>query len=150
MAELSSKSFCNVNVTLFEKLGLTGKTFPCPLCRTTLDLRPSRTNGKPYCICNGCGIQIFFRGKQGIGRLRDFVEDQKQFPLSEFNSGSAVDLFTRLVNLREQKKQLTEKQGLIFRDKDLENTILAIDKEIEKLQGFLAEMAGNSTKAGKQ
>jgi hypothetical protein len=76
--------------------------------------------------------------------LRDFVENQKPFPGGEFNSGSAVDLFTRLENLREQKKQLAEKQGLIFRDKDLENTILAIDKEIEKLQGFLAEMAGNS------
>lgn len=144
MAELTSRSFHNVNVMLFEKLGLKGKTFPCPLCHAALDLRPSKTNAKPYCICNGCGVQIFFRGKQAISLLREFVENQKPFPGGEFSSGSAVDLFTRLENLRNQKKQLADKQGLIFRDKDLENTILAIDREIEKLQSLLAKMAGNS------
>ncbi len=62
----------NVNVMLgnqnLETESLSGKPFPCPVCGIALDIRISRKQ-KPYCVCNSCRIQLFFRGKTGIGRL---------------------------------------------------------------------------------
>ena len=73
MGELGLKQdSANVNVTLVP-LGagledLRGKKFPCPLCVDGLAILASK-RGKPYCVCNACGIQLFFRGRTGISRL---------------------------------------------------------------------------------
>jgi len=62
----------NVNVMLgnqnLETESLSGKLFPCPVCGIALDIRNSRKQ-EPCCVCNSCRIQLFFRGKTGIGRL---------------------------------------------------------------------------------
>lgn len=150
MAQLTRKGTSpNVNVTLLKKTGFEGKTLPCQLCRKALEIRLSK-NLKPYCVCNDCSIQVFFRGKTAIRRLRNLVNSQKSIPDGEINSDSAVEIFASLETLKLQRKQLTEKRGLIFRDQDLENTISAVDKEIQKLQGVLDEMAGNSPEREKR
>jgi DNA-directed RNA polymerase subunit RPC12/RpoP len=41
---------------------------PCILCGKQLDKRIDK-NGKPYFVCNPCGIQVFIRGKRGRKRL---------------------------------------------------------------------------------
>jgi DNA-directed RNA polymerase subunit RPC12/RpoP len=41
---------------------------PCILCGKQLDKRIDK-NGKPYFVCDHCGIQVFIRGKRGIKRL---------------------------------------------------------------------------------
>ncbi len=43
-------------------------TLPCPTCRNELEPRTSK-KGKPYFVCELCGVQIFFRLQEGIGRL---------------------------------------------------------------------------------
>src|ERR1700680_2501033 len=116
MAQLPRKRTSpNVNVTLLKKTGFEGKTLPCQLCRKALEIRLSK-NLKPYCVCNDCSIQIFFRGKTAIRRLWDLVNSQKSISEGAINSDSAVEVFTRLENLRFQRKQLTGKRGLIFSD----------------------------------
>ncbi len=68
------------NVTLEKRENLQGKPFPCPLCGMILPVEISQKE-KPYCVCNLCGIQIFFRGKAGIRRLQKLLESEK--PIGE-------------------------------------------------------------------
>ena len=60
----------NVSVTDMagQSPNLEDKQFTCPLCYAGLLLKSSK-KGKPYCVCNMCGIQIFFRGRAAIERL---------------------------------------------------------------------------------
>lgn len=45
-----------------------GAAFPCPLCLVPLRVRSSK-KGKPYVVCDECGVQMFVRAKPGIARL---------------------------------------------------------------------------------
>ena len=49
---------------------------PCFLCAEDLDVRKS-IKDKPYLVCDGCGIQIFVRGKKGIERFEKFISGKK-------------------------------------------------------------------------
>jgi hypothetical protein len=129
----------NVNVTLASDHSTVPRTFPCPICGTSLDVRDSRT-GKPYCVCTSsdCGLQIFFRGKNAIARLRDLLDREQSF---NGPTTPAVAAFTRLEQLRAQKNALEHKRGLIFTDDDLERTISAVEKDIERVQRMIGEFA---------
>lgn len=50
----------------------TRRLFPCPLCGEGLDVRDSK-RGKPYIVCNGCGVQMFVRAEAGIRKFEEFV-----------------------------------------------------------------------------
>ncbi len=119
---------------------LRGKPFACPVCGMVLPVKIARTQ-KPYCVCLLCGIQIFFRGKAGIKRLRDILRMEK--PVAEEIPGStvAVNLYNQLEKLKQQRDELEQQQGIIFKDLDLANAILAIEAEIKRLQSSL-ERAG--------
>jgi predicted RNA-binding Zn-ribbon protein involved in translation (DUF1610 family) len=125
----------NVNVTLNESAWFAGKAFPCPVCGSDLPLRVARTQ-KPYCHCDACGLQLFFRHRSGIHRLKElldsgaFVSGQSKAPL----------LYNRLQQLKEQKNQLENRQGLIFRDKDLDEAIHAMEPEIEAVRRELQKL----------
>src|ERR1700682_125064 len=150
MGELEQDS-AHVNVTLVP-LGagledLRGKKFPCPLCADGLMILASK-RGKPYCVCNPCGIQLFFRGKTGISRLLQMVKGEILIPGKADGADYGIALFDRLQQLKAQKEELEEKRGLIFRDSGVENAILIVDAEIEKVEGELARVArktGNGT-----
>jgi DNA-directed RNA polymerase subunit RPC12/RpoP len=47
---------------------------PCFLCGHKLEKRTTK-RGKPYFVCDRCGIQLFIRGKQGIERLEEFFRN---------------------------------------------------------------------------
>lgn len=57
---------------------------PCILCGRKLEKRISK-KGKPYFVCDQCGIQTFVRGKQGIERLNQFFNnaDKAQIPYKQ-------------------------------------------------------------------
>ena len=135
----------NVNVTL-ERRGseydsLVGRQFPCPVCGVGLDIRiTQKKRPKPYCVCETCGIQVFFRGKEGIRRLREILHSQTLITAEGSKADLAVILFNRIQQLREQKKQLEAKQGLIIRDPDLQNAIRVVDNEIKRAQIELAKL----------
>lgn len=135
----------NVNVTLSGESSQPRHTFPCPLCGAGLDLRQSRAQ-KPYCVCNSCGLQIFFRGKNGISRLRSLLNEGERLVAGPTaTAAAAVTVFNRLEQLRAQKDELEERRGLIFVDDDLEHAIAAVAHEIARVQGVLDEMS-RSTK----
>lgn len=117
-----------------------GKQFPCPLCGISLAIRLSRTQ-KPYCVCDACGIQLFFRGKKGIRRLEELIESETLISGAEANASGAVTLYNRLRQLKAQREELERKQGIIFRDPDLDNAISLVDREIERVQAELEHSA---------
>jgi hypothetical protein len=143
MGELKQDS-AHVNVTLVPSGAgledLRGKKFPCPLCADGLMILASK-RGKPYCVCNPCGIQLFFRGKTGISRLLQMVKGEILIPGKADGADYGIALFDRLQQLKAQKEELEEKRGLIFRDSGVENAILIVDAEIEKVEGELARVA---------
>jgi len=119
---------------------LRSREFPCPVCGLGLAIRFSR-KGKPYCVCDACGIQLFFRGKPGIARLCKLVESGVLVSGKDRGATPAVTLYNRLQQLKTQREELEAKQGIIFRDTDLDHTIEAVDAEIETVQGELAKLA---------
>ena len=55
---------------------------PCILCGRKLEKRTSKKNGKPYFVCDSCGIQLYIRKKQGIELLEETFGalEQAQIP----------------------------------------------------------------------
>src|SRR5262249_50640752 len=123
-------------------MDVSGKPFPCPVCRMSLPVRFSQ-KGKPYCVCNHCGIQLFFRGKVGIQRLQLMLQPVE--PVSEdFSNGTVVvSLYNRLEELQKQRNTLEAKQGIIFRNQTLDNAIAALDGEIKGIESAIRKVRKN-------
>jgi uncharacterized small protein (DUF1192 family) len=134
-----------------EMVSLSGELFPCPVCGIALDIRIS-CKQKPYCVCNPCGIQLFFRGKTGIERLHELIESGRLISGKEPSTGLAVTLYNRLQQLKAQREGLEIKQvfRFIFRDSDLDNAISAVQMEIERVQADLEKLARRKRARGER
>ena len=69
----------NVNVGVKDKMPF----IPCILCGSKLEKRVDK-NGKPYFICDPCGIQLFVRRKRGMELLNEAFRnlDKAQAPFT--------------------------------------------------------------------
>jgi DNA-directed RNA polymerase subunit RPC12/RpoP len=119
-----------------------GEIFPCPVCGEALAFRIAITN-KPYCHCNSCGIQIFFRGQVGIERLLRLLDSGV---VAAGEGSQAIVLYNRLQRLEKDERDLKNRQGVIFRNQDLDNTIAAVRVEIEKVRRELQILSGTRRK----
>lgn len=52
------------------------RSFACPLCGKFLEVRESK-KGKPYVICDDCGMQMFVRGIEGIKNFAELTSDEE-------------------------------------------------------------------------
>jgi len=152
MGELKSRDARgNVNVTLGPSAGglaeFKGKEFPCPLCGAGAPILTSKRN-KPYFTCNSCGVQMFVRGKVGIGRLNEMAVAGILIPGREESASHGINLLNRLEQLKLQRDELQKKDGIIFANKNVQNVIRMVDVEMEKVQGELARIA-IKTESGK-
>ena len=93
--------------------------------------------GKPYCTCLDCGIQLFFRGQEGIARLYKMVKAEEAVVLEFSAPARALFLYNRLQGLKRQKASLEEKQGIFTRDRDRGRVIDALDVEIKRVRSEL-------------
>jgi predicted RNA-binding Zn-ribbon protein involved in translation (DUF1610 family) len=66
--------------------------FPCPLCLVPLRVRSSK-KGKPYVVCDACGVQMFVRAKPGIARLAALMTNPE-----------AVEVIQRLASVARQQR----------------------------------------------
>lgn len=67
---------------------LNGKgMFPCPVCTDPHEVWTTK-KGKPYVVCDPCGIQLFIRGPAGIDAFFRLVE-----------RADNQDLFTKLAEM---------------------------------------------------
>lgn len=47
---------------------LEGQNWKCPVCFQDREIRLSKS-GRPYVLCNECGVQCFVRGDVGIRKM---------------------------------------------------------------------------------
>ena len=128
---------------------LKGKEFPCPVCGMGLGIRIT-WKGKPYCVCDSCGIQLFFRGKLGITRLKELVNSESLVSGKISTASRSVTLYNHLEQLKIQRAKMEANQGLIFQDRDLENAILVVSAEICRNENELEKLAKEASKRKKR
>jgi hypothetical protein len=78
------------------------RLFPCCICGQGLEVRQTK-KGKPYVICDPCGMQMFVRVDGGIHRFEDLVKDAGE-----------KDIWARLDELQNQYKKKCPKCGNWF------------------------------------
>jgi DNA-directed RNA polymerase subunit RPC12/RpoP len=76
--------------------------FPCPVCSDRLDVRESK-KGKPYVVCNQCGVQMFVRNDAGIRDLQRLTAAPDQ-----------MNAWTRLAELQQRFQKTCPKCGNKF------------------------------------
>jgi len=73
------------------------RQFPCCICTAPLEVRETK-KGKPYVICDPCGLQMFVRNGDGIHKFEVLLAEAKD-----------LDIWTRLTRLEQRyKKQCPE------------------------------------------
>ena len=63
----------------------------CPDCGERCEVREAKT-GKPYVVCDECGVQHFYRSRKGIERLlarMERAEPRKAEPAGAAEGGEA-------------------------------------------------------------
>ena len=134
----------NVNVTLGQPSPQAEKPlvewFPCPLCSSPMPIRLTGKKQKPYCHCLSCMLQIFFRGKVAIDRLRKLIESGILVSGDNSPSDMALTLYNRIQMLNLQVNQLKAKRNVLFSNEDLENVISAFEIELAGLQYNLKQI----------
>lgn len=122
------------NVTISpDPITFSGKPFPCPVCNMELRLKTS-CKSKPYCTCLECGIQIFFRGQEGIARLNKMIKSEEAVVLEFSAPARALHLYNRLQGLKRQKKRFEDKQTLFNHDPDRAEVIKVLGEEIKHVR----------------
>jgi hypothetical protein len=94
---------------------------PCLLCTERLEKRTDK-NGKPYFVCNPCGIQFFIRRQRGITLLekllRDLVKHEIPFRHRAEEVHKIQALLTEIDGVRKQIKRLEAQKGFFSPDQD--------------------------------
>ena len=119
-----------------------GKPFPCPVCNTALQIKITHKK-KPYCMCLDCGIQIFFRGQTGIGRLYEMIRSEEAVAVEFDYPARAISIYNHLQHLKRQRQVFEDEQGIFSFDPDRQKVIDALDDEIARVREALEDVADN-------
>jgi len=111
--------------------------FPCPVCGNARDVRASK-NGKPYIVCQSCGVQMFVRYAAGIARFESqCVPESAAEVRAPLKAARAERLVSELADLRERRAKLT---GLFASD-DAKQAAAVFAREIAALEAELSKLA---------
>jgi hypothetical protein len=119
------------------------QSLPCFLCIERLERRTDK-NGKPYFVCNPCGIQLFVRRPHGIKLLDKLLSDAARNELPFKHRAEELykiqALLTEINGVKEQIKRLESQIGFLFGDADkiracnlLKTKLANLFKELEQL-----------------
>jgi hypothetical protein len=113
----------------------------CFLCGGEVDILRSK-RGKPYFICDPCGVQAFVRRKKGINLLKELQKKNEKSPL--FSSSKVLAMVNSLSHLKDKLSEIRGRKGIlnIFPDKELELAEKTLKKEISKLGECLSALSG--------
>ena len=119
---------------------------PCFLCGGAIEVRNSKKN-KPYFICDPCGLQAFIRRDRGVDKLKEWMEGKGE-AYKKKSGGFILELVANLEALKAKLKEVEDKQGLLFLDKDKEFIISSLKAEMDSLK---AQIRGQiKSKANKE
>ena len=113
------------------------KFIPCFLCGEEIEIKNSK-KGKPYFICDPCGLQAFIRRDKGIERLKAWMEEG----LKEYkkrNGDGLLDLVKQMEALEAKRKEIETKKGLVssketkFIEAALKKEIMEIKQQVRKV-----------------
>ena len=49
--------------------------FPCPTCSRKIIVKYDK-KGKPYIVCDDCGVQVFIRKREGIALMKSKIKNE--------------------------------------------------------------------------
>lgn len=94
---------------------------PCLLCGKHLRQRTDK-RGKPYFVCDPCGIQLFVRRKRGIELLEILKSNLSDIRVAEGIPGNLIrirQLIAEIEGTREQRERIESSINWLFPNNDL-------------------------------
>ena len=85
------------------------KGWPCFLCGEILGIRRAKT-GKPYFICDPCGLQAFIRKEKGIRKLGELLESDRKELRTPANN-QTLALIGELEAVKAKLGEIRDKKG---------------------------------------
>src|SRR5713101_8580780 len=121
---------------------------PCFLCCRKLEKRTSKS-GKPYFVCDPCGIQFFVRRKDGIERLDALMRaaEQNAIPFEQ-HAHALFEIQAILDDIQGTKAQIEKLQreiGIFFPDEDKSRACNSLKTRLETLHLALEKLTERST-----
>src|SRR6266446_7010198 len=117
---------------------------PCFLGGEKLERRTDK-NGKPYFVCNNCGIQLFVRKPHGIELLdkllRNVAKNEIPFKQCADEIYKIQALLTEINGIKQQIDRLESQKGLFFPDQDKVRACNLLKTKLANLFRKLEEFA---------
>ena len=117
------------------------QALPCFLCGRGLEKRLTKTNAKPYFVCDVCGIQVFVRGKRGIQGLNEFFRNvaQAEIPFQQ-HAANFYSLQAILKEISDVRSEI-KKTDVFFPSEDQKRIRKLLETRIENLFSQLEDFA---------
>jgi hypothetical protein len=117
---------------------------PCVLCGKRLGKRIDK-NGKPYFVCDPCGVQMFIRRPQGIENLSELIQTlgKKDLPFRD-HALVLYEIQAILGEIRGLRKELDALDSIfdLFSDnKEKKRTRKLLERRIDGLFSRLERIA---------
>jgi hypothetical protein len=117
---------------------------PCFLCVEKLERRTDK-NGKPYFVCNPCGIQLFVRRPHGIALLNKLLADAARNEIPFKHRAEEVykiqALLTEINGVKQQIERLQSQISFLFGDTDKIRACNLLKTKLENLFKELEQLA---------
>src|SRR5580704_5531516 len=117
---------------------------PCFLCVDKLERRTDK-NGKPYFVCNPCGIQLFVRRPHGIKLLNKLLADVAKNEIPFRHRAEEVykirALLSEINGVKQQIVRLQSQFKFLFRDQDNVRACNLLKTKLENLFKELEQLA---------
>ena len=117
---------------------------PCFLCTAKLEKRTDK-NGKPYFVCNPCGIQLFVRREHGIKLLdkliRDCAKNEIPFRQRAQEIFKISALLTEITEIKKQIDRMKSQITMLFPDQDKIRARNLLKIKLENLYSQLEQIA---------
>ena len=121
------------------------KKIPCFLCGNSIEVKDT-VKGKPYFICDPCGLQAFIRRAKGIERLREWMEGKGEV-FKRKSGGLILEWITELEVLNAKLGEIEDRKG-IFPSEETKLIISALEAEIEGIKDRIKKGIKGKSKAG--
>jgi hypothetical protein len=120
------------------------QSLPCLLCVEKLEKRTDK-NGKPYFVCNPCGIQLFVRRPHGIKLLDKLLSDAARNELPFKHRAEEVykiqALLTEITGIKQQIERLESQISFLIGDADKIRACNLLKTKLENLFKELEQLA---------